>query len=493
MAKYVGVTACPTGIAHTYMAAEKLEEAARERGDSIKVETQGSIGAENVLTSAEIAEADGVIIAADTEVDPSRFVGKRTVMVGVNEGIDHPEKLMTDVLSAPEFRGAQEQGESAGHDSSQGKESAGRFIYRALMNGVSHMIPFVVVGGIFIALALGIGGEASEGGAIVVAEDSIWMSVQQLGALAFSLMVPVLAGFIAQAIADRPGLVVGMVSGFIANNGVMFPFLTVTGADGEPTGLDTGFIGAIAIGFLAGFVAKWIRQIPWHDYIKPVVPILIIPIVGTAVVGLLYIYVLGRPLAALFNGMTDWLASMSGTSTILLALIVGAMIAFDMGGPVNKVAFLFAGGMIATDGGAIMGMAAAAIAVPPLGMGLATLIRRRVFTVQERESGIAALFMGFFGITEGAIPFAAADPARIIPANVIGGSVAAVLAGIFGVHDVVMHGGPIVGVLGAATPLLLFFLAIAVGAVVTAVLATVLKSLGGRSVMVKEAQPAVRA
>lgn len=330
-----------------------------------------------------------------------------------------------------------------------------------------------------IALALGIGGKPTAGG-VAVPEDSFWQTILQVGTLAFSLMIPILAGFIAQAIADRPGLVVGMVSGFIANSGAQFPYLTTTGPGGTKTGLNTGFIGAIVIGFIAGYVAKWMRKIPWHEYVKPIVPILIVPIFGTAIVSLLYVYVLGRPLAALFNGLTHFLASMTTSSITVLAIIIGLMVSFDMGGPVNKVAFLFAGGMIAVDQGKVMGLAAAAIPVAPLGMGLATLIDRRLFTKQERDAGIAALFMGLFGITEGAIPFAAADPARVIPSNMVGGAVAAVLAGMFGVHDVVMHGGPIVGVLGACKPLLGFFTAILIGALVTAFMSLALKRIAAR-------------
>ena len=414
MKKYIGITACPTGIAHTYMAAEKLEETAKEAGDQIKVETQGSIGVENELTAEDIREADAVIIAADTEVDLSRFDGKRVLVTGVQDGISRPAELMEKALSAPVHGGTKEEIETESAEVSAGvthakpgkddKGSVGHTLYAALMAGVSHMIPFVVCGGIMIALALGIGGKPTAGG-VAVPEGSFWQTSLQIGTLAFSLMIPVLAGFIAQAIADRPGLVVGMVSGFIANSGDQFPYLTTTAPDGAKTGLNTGFIGAI---------------------------------------------------------------------------IIGLMVSFDMGGPVNKVAFLFAGGMIAVDQGKVMGLAAAAIPVAPLGMGLATLMGRHLFTKQERDAGIAALFMGLFGITEGAIPFAAADPARVIPSNMVGGAVAAVLAGMFGVHDVVMHGGPIVGVLGACSPILGFFAAIIIGALVTAFMSLALKKAAAR-------------
>ncbi|MEL4357645.1 MULTISPECIES: PTS fructose transporter subunit IIC [unclassified Luteococcus] len=479
MARFVGITACPTGIAHTYMAAEKLEETARAQGDEIIVETQGSIGVENALSAADIAAADAVIIAADKEIDTSRFPGKRVLLTGVKDGIDRPAALLQEALHAPVLHGASA-AEPGSDEETRTHDGFGHGLYKALMSGVSRMIPFVVCGGIMIALALGIGGKPTPAG-MTVPDDSFWQTILQVGVLAFSLMVPVLAGFIAEAIADRPGLVVGMVAGFIANSGANFPYLTTTDAAGTKTGLNTGFLGAILIGFLAGYVAKALRSIPWHKYLKPIVPILIIPIVGTTIVSLLYVYIFGRPLAALFNGLTHFLAGMSSSSIVLLAIIIGMMITFDMGGPVNKVAFLFAGGMVAQDHGAIMGLAAAAIPVPPIGMGLATLVRRRLFTDAEREAGIAALFMGMFGITEGAIPFAAADPARVIPSNMIGGAVAAAVAALFGVHDVVMHGGPIVGVLGAATPVVQFFIAILVGSLVTAGLSIILKATAARA------------
>lgn len=277
MKKYVGITACPTGIAHTYMAAEKLEETAKETGNQIKVETQGSIGVENELTADDIREADAVVVAADTEVDLSRFDGKRVLVTGVQDGISRPAELLEQALTAPTRGGAgaaepsDEPAAETGTTSASkdGKESVGHTLYTALMAGVSHMIPFVVCGGIMIALALGIGGKPTAGG-VAVPEDSFWQTILQVGTLAFSLMIPILAGFIAQAIADRPGLVVGMVSGFIANSGAQFPYLTTTGPGGTKTGLNTGFIGAIVIGFIAGYVAKWMRKIPWHEYVKPI-------------------------------------------------------------------------------------------------------------------------------------------------------------------------------------------------------------------------------
>ncbi|RRO92254.1 PTS mannose transporter subunit IIABC, partial [Corynebacterium bovis] len=344
----------------------------------------------------------------------------------------------------------------------------GRELYAALMNGVSHMIPFVVTGGLLIAVALSLGGDPTAEG-LVVPDGSPWKPVEQLGALAFTLMVPVISGYIAQAIADRPGLAPGFITGLVAATGALYH--SEAGA---------GFLGGIVTGLLSGYVARWIRRIPVHRYIAPVWPIIVIPVVTTVSVGLVFIYVLGRPIAAVFTALTEWLAGMDGDSVLIVGAVVGAMIAFDMGGPFNKTAFLFGGGLIAAGNAAPMGMAAAAIAVPPLGMGLVSVVRRRWFTRPEQEAGIAALFMGFFGITEGAIPFAVARPLQVIPANVLGGAVAGALAGATGVRDNVMHGGPIVAVLGAVDGVPWFAVAVVVGALVTASTSLLLVGLARR-------------
>ncbi|RRO87528.1 PTS mannose transporter subunit IIABC [Corynebacterium bovis] len=344
----------------------------------------------------------------------------------------------------------------------------GRELYAALMNGVSHMIPFVVTGGLLIAVALSLGGDPTAEG-LVVPDGSPWKPVEQLGALAFTLMVPVISGYIAQAIADRPGLAPGFITGLVAATGALYH--SEAGA---------GFLGGIVTGLLSGYVARWIRRIPVHRYIAPVWPIIVIPVVTTVSVGLVFIYVLGRPIAAVFTALTEWLAGMDGDSVLIVGAVVGAMIAFDMGGPFNKTAFLFGGGLIAAGNAAPMGMAAAAIAVPPLGMGLASVVRRRWFTRPEQEAGIAALFMGFFGITEGAIPFAVARPLQVIPANVLGGAVAGALAEATGVRDNVMHGGPIVAVLGAVDGVPWFAVAVVVGALVTAATSLLLMGLARR-------------
>jgi PTS system fructose-specific IIC component len=462
--KLLAVTACPTGIAHTYMAAEKLAQAAESRGIEMKVETQGSIGAENVLGDNDVKHADGIIVAADKDVDLSRFAGKRVLTVGVAEGIRHPEQLIERVLSAPvHAEGSAPTAPAAGG----GKERS--LGYKALMNGVSYMIPFVVVGGLLIAISLSLGGHADPSGGLVIPKDSFWMDVNNIGVIGFTLMVPILSGYIAYAIGDRPALVPGMIGGWIANTGELYD--SKAGA---------GFIGAIVTGFLAGYLVLWIKKVKVPKFAQPIMPIIVIPIVATTALGLFFIYVVGKPISWVFEHLTDWLSGMTGTSAILLGAILGLMIAFDMGGPVNKTAFLFGTGLIATGNQTVMGMCAAAIPVMPLGQGLATLIRKRLYTEQERETGLASLFMGCFGISEGAIPFAAARPAQVIPANMLGGAVAGAIAGVAGVEDAVPHGGPIVAVLGAVSGVPMFFVAVVIGSVVTALATVALVDVGER-------------
>jgi PTS system fructose-specific IIC component len=282
-------------------------------------------------------------------------------------------------------------------------------------------------------------------------------------------MVPILSGYIAYAIGDRPALVPGMVGGWIANTGSLY--------DSEA---GAGFIGAIVTGFLAGYLVLWIKKVEVPKFVRPIMPIIVIPIVATTALGLFFIYVIGEPISWVFEHLTDWLGGMTGTSAVLLGAILGLMIAFDMGGPVNKTAFLFGAGLIATGNQEVMGMCAAAIPVMPLGQGLATLIRKRLYTEQERETGLASLFMGLFGISEGAIPFAAARPAQVIPANMLGGAVAGAIAGLAGVEDAVPHGGPIVAVLGAVSGVPMFFVAVVIGTVVTALTTVALVDVSER-------------
>ncbi|WP_192942948.1 fructose-specific PTS transporter subunit EIIC [Staphylococcus cohnii] len=453
--KILAITSCPNGIAHTYMAQEKLEQAAQEMAVDIKVETQGGVGAENVLTSKEIREADGIIIAADRQVDLSRFDGKLIINESVREGIHKPKELIQRIIDKDGHIHHDRNGDTNQKDDEQEQKSRMQMVYQHLMNGVSFMVPFIVVGGLLMAIALTLGGEASSKG-LVIPDDSFWKSIENIGSLAFSFMVPILAGYIAVSIADKPGLVPGMIGGAIA-------------ADGSFYGSDAGagFLGGIVAGFIAGYIAKWIKNVKVPKAMAPIMPIIIIPIISSLIVGLIFIFLIGAPIASIFEGLTTWLKSMQGTNIVILALIVGAMIAFDMGGPVNKVAFLFGSALIAEGNYAVMGMVAVAVCTPPIGLGLATFINKRKFNKGEIEMGKASFTMGLFGITEGAIPFAAQDPLRIIPSNMIGAMVAAVIAAIGGVGDRVAHGGPIVAVLGGIDQILWFFIAVIIGSIVT--------------------------
>ncbi|URJ60312.1 PTS fructose transporter subunit IIABC [Paenibacillus polymyxa] len=459
--KILAITSCPNGIAHTYMAAENLQKAAAKLGIEMKVETQGSIGVENQLTEQEIREADGIIIAADKTVVKDRFVGKKLLVVGVQDGIRRPEELIQRVMkgNVPVYQAESRSAEG----SSQENKPKQNPIYRHLMNGVSYMVPFIVIGGLLIAIALTIGGEKTPGG-LVIPDGSFWKTVQDIGSASFTFMIPILAGFIAMSIADRPGLAPGMVGGFIAANGSFY---------GSEAG--AGFIGGIIAGFLAGYVALGIRKMKVGRALQPIMPIIIIPVLASLIVGLIFVFVIGAPVAQLFEALTGWLAGMQGTSSILLALILGAMISFDMGGPVNKVAFLFGSAMIGEGNYEIMGPIAVAICIPPIGMGLAAMINKRKFAPAEREAGKATFTMGLFGITEGAIPFAAQDPLRVIPSIMVGSMVGSVIAMLGNVGDKVAHGGPIVAVLGAVDHVFMFFIAVIVGAAVSVILVSLLK------------------
>ncbi|QAS52086.1 fructose-specific PTS transporter subunit EIIC [Halobacillus litoralis] len=459
--KILAVTACPVGIAHTYMAAENLQKAGDEMGVEMKVETQGSIGVENELTEKDIAEADGIIIASDKDVSKERFGGKKLLVVGVQEGIREPKKLIQKIIDkdVSVYKGDMPSAETV----KQKKKEKENPIYRHLMNGVSYMIPFIVVGGLLIAISLALGGNQTAEG-IQIPDDSFWKQIESLGAASFSFMVPILAGFIAYSIADRPGLAPGIIGGYIAADGSFY---------GSEAG--AGFIGGIIAGFLAGYVVLAIKKIKVPKAIQPVMPIIFIPIIGSLIVGLAFIFVIGAPVAGIFEGLTAWLEGMQGTSAVLLALILGGMIAIDMGGPFNKVAFLFGAAMIAEGNYEIMGAIAVAICIPPIGMGLATFINKKKYHQAERETGKASFTMGLFGITEGAIPFAAQDPLRVIPSIVVGSMTGAVVAMLSSVGDRVAHGGPIVAVLGAVDNVFMFFVAAAIGVVVTAFMVNLLK------------------
>ncbi|WOE86296.1 PTS fructose transporter subunit IIABC [Aeromonas veronii] len=459
----IGVTGCPAGIAHTYLAAESLERAAKELGYEVKVETNGSIGVKNSPTADEIARAAAIVVACDKQVDMARFAGKPLIKTGVKAPIKDGKGLIEQALKAPAY--------VADKDEKQGDEkraSGGSSdLYRYLMNGVSHMIPFVVTGGLLIALSLAIGGNPTPSG-MQIPEGSMWNQILNVGVAAFTLMIPILAGYIAYAIGDRPALAPGFIGGWIANNGSFY------GADAG-----TGFIGAIIAGLLVGYLVRWIATRQYHKMVQPLVPILIAPIVGSLFIAAVFIFIIGAPIADMMTGLNAMLLSMSGGSLVLLGIVLGGMAGFDMGGPVNKVAFLFSVGMIASGQTQFMGAMACAIPAAPLGMSLATVLGRKlgIFDASEIEAGKAAGAMGLVGISEGAIPFAARDPLAVIPANILGSMTAAVMAFLFGITNSVAHGGPIVALLGAVNKPLLALLCMICGAIVTGVVAVALKKL----------------
>ncbi len=453
---YLGVTKCPVGIAHTYLAAEKLEEAANDLGVNIKVETQGSAGIENKITAEDVKNAKGVIIAADAQIDgKNRFVGKKVLEVPIKASLSDAKSLFKEVNESKELQGNLE--EATTDDVS---------IMKAVMNGVSHMIPFVVLGGLFIAISLSLGGTPTPEG-LVIPEGSFWNSVSAIGGIGFMLMIPILAGYIAYAIAGRAALAPAMIGAMIAND----PTILHTQAG-------TGFLGALLVGILVGYIVRWMNSWKIPKELRAIMPIFVIPILTTIIIALLFIFVLGKPLDFLMVMLNNLLTFLSSNPylSVFLGIALGSMIAFDMGGPFNKTAFIFGVGSITAGHPEIMGAVAAAIAVPPLSMGLATLIRPSVFTEEEKGTGIAALLMGFIGITEGAIPFAAADPKRVIPSIMIGSATASVIALQFKITDMVPHGGPIVGVLGGTNNILLYFVAILVGVIVSSLTVIALKS-----------------
>ncbi|WP_421250581.1 PTS fructose transporter subunit IIABC [Aeromonas sp. 600584] len=458
----IGVTGCPAGIAHTYLAAESLERAAKELGYEVKVETNGSIGVKNSPTADEIARATAIVVACDKQVDMARFNGKPLIKTGVKAPIKDGKGLIEQALKAPAYVAGKE--DKKGEEKSAGGSSD---LYRYLMNGVSHMIPFVVTGGLLIALALAIGGNPTPSG-MQIPEGSMWNQILNVGVAAFTLMIPILAGYIAYAIGDRPALAPGFIGGWIANNGSFY------GADAG-----TGFIGAIIAGLLVGYLVRWIATRQYHKMVQPLVPILIAPIVGSLFIAAVFIFIIGAPIADMMTGLNAMLLSMSGGSLVLLGIVLGGMAGFDMGGPVNKVAFLFSVGMIASGQTQFMGAMACAIPAAPLGMSLATVLGRKlgIFDASEIEAGKAAGAMGLVGISEGAIPFAARDPLAVIPANVLGSMTAAVMAFLFGITNSVAHGGPIVALLGAVNKPLLALLCMICGAIVTGVVAVALKKL----------------
>ncbi|WP_240205690.1 fructose-specific PTS transporter subunit EIIC [Vibrio sp. CyArs1] len=460
----IGVTGCPVGVAHTYLAAEGIENAAAEMGYECKVETNGSVGVKNIPTEEEIARADAIVVACDKQVDLNRFKGKRVIITGVKKAIKDADKLIEQALAAPLYAG---DGKPSASQATTSPGGSGKDLYKYLMNGVSHMIPFVVVGGILIAISLAIGGEPTPGG-LAIPEGSLWNKILDVGVVGFTLMIPVLAGYIAYAIADRPGLAPGLIGGWIANNGSFYD------ADAG-----TGFIGAIIAGLLVGYFVKWIVSFNYSKMIQPLVPIMIAPIAGSLFIAAVFIFIIGAPIAGIMETMNNVLANLSTGNVIIIGLVIGLMQGFDMGGPFGKVAFLFSVGLIAEGQTQFMGAQAAAIPVAPLGMALAAFLgsRMKLFEREEVENAKAATAMGMVGISEGAIPFAARDPFAVIPANMIGSAVACVLGFTFGLTCNVAHGGPIVVLLGAFNKPVLALLAMAIGVVTTAAVAITLKKI----------------
>ena len=447
--KLVAITACPTGVAHTFMAAEALQQAAIRKGYDLQVETRGSVGARNVLEAQAIEEADVVLLAADIEVDVTRFAGKRVFRCGTGVALKQPDATLDRALEEGSVLAG---GAAASASGEQKGEKAG--VYKHLLTGVSYMLPMVVAGGLLIALSFVFGIEAfKEEGTLAAALMKIG------GETAFQLMVPLLAGYIAYSIADRPGLAPGMIGGLLAGT------------------LGAGFIGGIIAGFVAGYAAKAVsRWIPLPASIESLMPILIIPLLASLVTGLVMIYVVGTPVAKMLAGLTEFLDTMGTSNAILLGLLLGTMMCVDLGGPVNKAAYAFSVGLLASQSYAPMAATMAAGMVPPIGMGIATLIARRKFAQTEREAGKAALVLGCCFISEGAIPFAAKDPLRVIPASIAGGALTGALSMAFGAKLLAPHGGLFVLLIpNAINHALLYLLAILAGSLVTGVIYAVIK------------------
>ncbi|MGN0275696.1 MAG: fructose-specific PTS transporter subunit EIIC [Hominisplanchenecus sp.] len=460
--RILAVTACPTGIAHTYMAAEGIEKAAKAKGCFVKVETRGSGGAKNVLTDQEIAEADCIIVAADTQVPMDRFHGKKLINVQVSDGISKADKLIEQAMSGKVSVYQAANGAAVTEKKSGG--SRGHQIYMQLMNGVSHMLPFVVGGGILIALAFLIDGMCVDMSSLTEEARAnfgtitpIAATLKGIGGMAFSFMLPILAGFIAMSIADRPGLAVGFVGGAIAANG------------------KSGFLGALAAGFIAGYLIILLRRLfeKLPKALEKIAPVLLYPLFGILLIGLIMNFVIEPPIGALNTALNTGLTNMGGSSKILLGIIVAAMMAVDMGGPFNKAAYVFGTASIAAGNYDIMAAVMIGGMVPPCAIALATLLFKNKFTKAERESGPTNFIMGLAFITEGAIPFAASDPLHVLPACIIGSGLAGALSMAFKCTLMAPHGG--IFVFPVVEHALMYLVALIVGTVAGAVLLGVLK------------------
>jgi len=449
--KFVAITSCPTGIAHTYMAAEALEMAAKEMGVEIKVETQGSVGAENQLTQSDISEARVVIIAADTNVSKERFTGKTVIEVGVKDAIKDAKGL---IQKAIDIKVEDKKVLSETTEIKEEKKVERKGVYKHLMTGVSYMIPFVAAGGILIALSFAFGIHAFE------QEGSIAAALKNIGGVAMGLMYPILAGFIAFSIADRPGLIPGMIGGMLA---------ATVGA---------GFLGGMAAGFIAGYTVLFLKKtIKLPKSLQGLMPVIILPVLSTLVVGLVMVFIIGKPVSAINVAMSAWLTNLSGTNAGLLGIIIGLMIASDMGGPFNKAAYTFGvSTLVVGHTSMIMAAVMAAGMTPPLGIALATIIAKKKFTPEEREAGKSAWALGAAFITEGAIPFAAADPLKVIPSTMVGAAVTGALSMIFKSAIVAPHGGIFILLIpNAVTNLGGYVVAIVAGTIVTGLMILLLK------------------
>ncbi len=446
-ARIVAITACPTGVAHTFMAAEALQQSAKRLGHELQVETQGSVGARTPLSPQAISEADVVLLATDIEVATERFAGKRIYRCGTGIALKQPDVTLGKALAEARVESSADTAKAPAKS-----ESAG--IYKHLLTGVSFMLPMVVAGGLLIALSFVFGIEAFK------EEGTLAAALMQIGGeAAFKLMVPLLAGYIAWSIADRPGLAPGMIGGLLAST------------------LGAGFIGGIVAGFLAGYSAKWInRYARLPSSVEALKPILIIPLLASLFTGLMMIYVVGRPVAGMLAALTQFLETMGTANAILLGVVLGAMMCVDLGGPINKASYAFSVGLLASQSYAPMAAAMAAGMVPPIGMGIASVLARRKFAQSEREAGKASFVLGLCFISEGAIPFAAKDPLRVIPASIAGGALTGALSMYFGCKLMAPHGGLFVMLIpNAINHALLYLLAIVAGSLVTGVLYAVLK------------------
>ena len=472
----LAVTACPTGIAHTYMAAENLEKKAAEMGLTLKAETQGSAGAKNVLTADEIAHAKGIIIAADKNVDRARFAGKQVYATSVSAGINEPEKLINVIVNneAP----VQEGSVVTGADAAAESEGIGRTIYKHLMNGVSHMLPFVIGGGILTAIAFLVDqpglGTGAYGSSIPAAAF-----FKKIGEEAFGMMLPILAGYIAMSIADRPGLAPGIVGGLFAKAGYSLAFLGTAPDFNGDLNVSGGFIAALFAGFAAGYLTLWIEKLCDHlpDALEGIKPILLYPLLGTLCIGAV-MYVLNPIFGAINTALNGFLSSMGGANIVLLGAVVGGMMSIDMGGPFNKAAYVFSTGLLAgaalgETGQIVMASCMVGGMVPPIVIALSTTFFKNKWSKADRDAGLVNYIMGLSFISEGAIPFAAADPGRVLPSCIIGSAVAGAISAAAGCYSPAPHGGAwVIAVLGNPV---MFLVALLVGSAVGALILSLWK------------------